>query len=168
MRGCCPIPDGARAFSLRRRLSIIVTMNEGVLLPIFTMDVAPSAPLADALLALNNEHAQELSWLEPTRLAHLVQQSFLARRVGEVDAFLLAFDQDADYDSPNFLWFREHYPRFVYVDASWSPPLRAAAGWRACSIASCSRSPRARDIAVWFARSIRRRPILYQMHFMQR
>src|SRR5262249_12053797 len=35
---------------------------------------------------------------------------------GEVDAFLLAFDQDADYDSQNFLWFRSRYPRFVYVD----------------------------------------------------
>jgi hypothetical protein len=33
-----------------------------------------------------------------------------------VDAFLLAFDQDAAYDSPNFLWFRERFPRFVYVD----------------------------------------------------
>ena len=33
-----------------------------------------------------------------------------------VDAFLLAFDQDAQYDSPNFLWFRSRYPRFVYVD----------------------------------------------------
>jgi predicted GNAT superfamily acetyltransferase len=30
--------------------------------------------------------------------------------------FLLAFDQDARYDSPNFLWFRARYPRFVYVD----------------------------------------------------
>jgi predicted GNAT superfamily acetyltransferase len=28
----------------------------------------------------------------------------------------LAFDQDADYDSPNFLWFRSRYPRFLYVD----------------------------------------------------
>ncbi len=28
----------------------------------------------------------------------------------------MAFDQDADYDSPNYLWFRERYPRFVYVD----------------------------------------------------
>jgi hypothetical protein len=36
--------------------------------------------------------------------------------IGHVDAFLLAFDQDADYDGPNFLWFRERYPRFVYVD----------------------------------------------------
>src|SRR5262249_2865269 len=65
-------------------------------------------------------HARELSWLEPTRLEHLVGQSFFARRVGQhlghVDAFLLAFDQDADYDSPNFLWFRERYQRFVYVD----------------------------------------------------
>src|SRR6185437_12371238 len=56
------------------------------------------------------------SWLTPERLTHLMRQAFFARRVGGVDAFLLAFDQDADYDSPNFLWFRDRYPRFVYVD----------------------------------------------------
>ncbi len=28
----------------------------------------------------------------------------------------MAFDHDADYDSPNYLWFRARYPRFVYVD----------------------------------------------------
>ena len=27
-----------------------------------------------------------------------------------------AFDETADYDSPNYLWFRARYPRFVYVD----------------------------------------------------
>lgn len=69
-----------------------------------------------ALLALNNAHAVELSWLEPARLAHLVAEAFLARRVGVADALLLTFDQDADYDSPNFLWFRARYPSFVYVD----------------------------------------------------
>ncbi|ATC33929.1 GNAT family N-acetyltransferase [Caulobacter vibrioides] len=74
------------------------------------------APEGAALLALNNAHAVELSWLEPERLAHLVAQAFLARRVGVADALLLTFDQDADYDSPNFLWFRERYPAFVYVD----------------------------------------------------
>ena len=37
-------------------------------------------------------------------------------RVGAADALLLTFDQDADYDSPNFLWFRARYPTFVYVD----------------------------------------------------
>lgn len=73
-------------------------------------------PEGAALLALNNAHAVELSWLEPERLAHLVAQAFLARRVGMADALLLTFDQDAEYDSPNFLWFRERYPAFVYVD----------------------------------------------------
>ena len=69
-----------------------------------------------AILALNNEHAAELSLLDAGRLAHLLGEAFLARQVGEADSFIIAFDQDADYDSPNFLWFRERYPRFAYVD----------------------------------------------------
>jgi hypothetical protein len=83
---------------------------------IAALDVSPGTALGEALLALNNAHAQELSWLEPERLAHLVRGAFLARRIGNLDAFLLAFDQDARYDSPNFLWFFARYPRFVYVD----------------------------------------------------
>jgi uncharacterized protein len=79
-------------------------------------DVASGAPLRDTLLALNNAHAQELSWLAPERMEHLVGQAFLARRIGSLDAFLLALDQDAEYDSPNFRWFRARYPRFVYID----------------------------------------------------
>lgn len=80
------------------------------------IDLAASPDLAQALLALNNAHAVELSWLEAPRLAHLAGEAFLAERIGQADALLLAFDQDADYDSPNFLWFRERFPRFVYVD----------------------------------------------------
>ncbi len=91
-------------------------MTHGTLLPIFAADVTASSPLANALLALNNAYARELSWLDSKRLAHLVSEAFLARRIGDVDALLLAFDQNANYDSPNFLWFRERYPRFVYVD----------------------------------------------------
>jgi len=79
-------------------------------------EISPAHPLAKTLLALNNAHAAQLSWLEPERLAHLVGQAFLTRRIGEVDAFLLALDQDADYDSPNFRWVRSRYQRFVYVD----------------------------------------------------
>jgi predicted GNAT superfamily acetyltransferase len=78
--------------------------------------VAVAAADEPAILALNNEHAAELSWLEPERLSYLIGQAFHARRVGELEAFLLAFDQDAAYDSPNYLWFRERYPRFIYVD----------------------------------------------------
>ena len=69
-----------------------------------------------AILALNNTHARELSWLEMPKLSHLVAEAFLALHAGEADAFLLAFDQDADYDSTNFLWFKARYPRFAYVD----------------------------------------------------
>ncbi|AZO13201.1 GNAT family N-acetyltransferase [Mesorhizobium sp. M3A.F.Ca.ET.174.01.1.1] len=69
-----------------------------------------------AILALNNEHAAELSWLEPERLSFLLGQAFYMRRIGGLEAFIMCFDQDAGYDSPNFLWFRERYPRFVYVD----------------------------------------------------
>jgi predicted GNAT superfamily acetyltransferase len=91
-------------------------MTDGDLHAITRSDASPTAPLGKALLALNNAHARELSWLEPERLEHLVERAFLARRIGDLDAFLLALDQDAQYDSPNFLWFRARYPRFVYVD----------------------------------------------------
>ena len=81
------------------------------------MDPEAIAPAAEpAVLALNNAHAAELSWLEPDRFSTLLSRAFHARRIGTADAFLLAFDQDADYDSPNFLWHRERYERFIYVD----------------------------------------------------
>lgn len=70
----------------------------------------------DRLLALNNAHAAELSLLDAARLASLLQQAFWAARVGDVDAFMLTLDQSAGYDSPNHRWFRDRYPRFVYVD----------------------------------------------------
>jgi len=91
-------------------------MNDRALQQVAPAEVSQGQLLGRALLALNNAHAQELSWLEPERLRHLVEQAFLARRIGDLDAFLLAFDQDARYDSPNFLWFCARYPRFVYVD----------------------------------------------------
>lgn len=70
----------------------------------------------EAVLALNNAHAVELSWLDPADLDSLLAAAFYARGIGDVQAFLLAFDQDARYGSPNFLWFRARYARFVYID----------------------------------------------------
>ncbi|MEP4420450.1 MAG: GNAT family N-acetyltransferase [Nitratireductor sp.] len=81
-------------------------------LPILPVD----AGAEPAMLALNNRHAVELSFLEPERLTRLLGAAFCARRIGQVEAFLIAFDQDADYDSSNFQWFKARYPRFVYVD----------------------------------------------------
>jgi predicted GNAT superfamily acetyltransferase len=79
-------------------------------------DVAEGAALRDTLVDLNNAHAVELSWLEPDRFDRLVGEAFAAMRIGDGEALLLAFDRDADYDSPNFLWFRSRFDRFVYVD----------------------------------------------------
>jgi predicted GNAT superfamily acetyltransferase len=86
---------------------------------ISTLDAAmleSDARLGEALLGLNNAHAVELSLLDASGLRRLVGEAFAARRAGLADALLIAFDQDADYDSPNFLWFRDRYERFVYVD----------------------------------------------------
>ena len=91
-------------------------MSDQELQPVTAAEATAGTLLGAAMLALNNDHAQELSWLEPARLQHLVEQSFLARRIGNLEAFLLAFDQSARYDSPNFLWFCARFPRFVYVD----------------------------------------------------
>jgi predicted GNAT superfamily acetyltransferase len=91
-------------------------MSDRELQPVTAAQTSQDTLLGKALLALNNAHARELSWLEPERLQHLVEQAFVARRIGNLDAFLLAFDQGARYDSPNFLWFRSRYLRFVYVD----------------------------------------------------
>ncbi|MVA95945.1 GNAT family N-acetyltransferase [Nitratireductor sp. CAU 1489] len=74
------------------------------------------ADVEPAVLDLNNRHAVELSFLEPERLARMIGDAFCARRIGQVEAFLIAFDQDADYDSPNFQWFKARYSHFVYVD----------------------------------------------------
>jgi hypothetical protein len=78
--------------------------------------IAPVAGCEAELLALNNEHAEELSLLDAADLEALLGEAFYARRVGALDAALIAFDQDAAYASPNFLWFKARYPRFVYVD----------------------------------------------------
>ena len=79
-------------------------------------DLSESKGLLTALVKLNNDHAVELSWVDEDRLMTLVDRAFMAERAGLADAMLIAFDQTADYDSPNFLWFRARYSRFIYVD----------------------------------------------------
>lgn len=71
----------------------------------------------DHLLALNNAHAAETSLLTRETLAQMLDTAFATAVEGDgKDGLLIAFDQDASYDSANFLWFKARYPRFVYVD----------------------------------------------------
>jgi predicted GNAT superfamily acetyltransferase len=78
--------------------------------------LASTPGLLEALLDLNNAHAVALSYLEPGRLADLIGRAFLALAHEDGRALLISFNQSADYDSPNFLWFRGRFERFVYVD----------------------------------------------------
>lgn len=71
------------------------------------------------ILTLNEKSVQVLSPLSPQRLAQLHQQAAYHRVLvdqGRVSAFLLAFREAAQYDSPNYRWFNDHFPSFLYID----------------------------------------------------
>jgi uncharacterized protein len=72
-----------------------------------------------AILALNAESVRFLSPLDAARLRDLHARAAY-HRVAEVDggiaAFLLAFREGADYESPNYRWFVQRYARFLYID----------------------------------------------------
>lgn len=69
----------------------------------------------DWIWRLNKAHEVELSPLSRDGLEGLVATATYARAI-DGGAFLIAFDQDAPYDSPNFIWHRDRFERFLYVD----------------------------------------------------
>jgi GMP synthase (glutamine-hydrolysing) len=72
-----------------------------------------------AILALNEAALPHVSVLSRDALARLHREAyglFVARDGGAVAGFLLTLTETAEYESPNFLWFRDRYDRFVYVD----------------------------------------------------
>ena len=92
--------------------------------------IYPIGPRDQAkVLALNNQFAVETSFLDAAKLAAMVEEAFLATRIGEVDAFLIVFDQRARYDSPNFVWFRDRFADFVYVDRIVTGPQARGKGY---------------------------------------
>jgi predicted GNAT superfamily acetyltransferase len=99
-----------------------------LIVPLRPDDATGSSRLSAALVKLNNDHAVELSWADPARLAELIGSAFYAARIGHAEALLIAFDQEADYQSPNFLWFRERHARFVYVDRVVTDPAARGRG----------------------------------------
>ena len=82
------------------------------------MAIEPILPATyEAILALNNAHSEELSVLDAPALTRLLDGAFHARRIGNLEAFIIAIDEKHQgYNSPNFLWFKARMPRFVYVD----------------------------------------------------
>ena len=70
----------------------------------------------DWALALNASFDVELSPLTRQGLLDIVEAAFYARLDEPQRGFLIAFSQNADYRSPNFIWFKARLSRFVYVD----------------------------------------------------
>jgi predicted GNAT superfamily acetyltransferase len=72
-----------------------------------------------AILRLNHQSEHFLSPLDPAKLARLSNEAAffqVAISVESVAGFLLAFLPSADYDNPNFLWFKAYYEDFLYID----------------------------------------------------
>jgi predicted GNAT superfamily acetyltransferase len=84
----------------------------------------------DQIVGLNN---QEAEWVGAKDRAfferHLNIPFFSVVEEGDrVVAFLMAMDQTSDYDSRNFLWFRERLKKFHYVDRAIVAPERRRNG----------------------------------------
>jgi uncharacterized protein len=75
-----------------------------------------SALPLDPIVALNNDHAIELSYADAPRMQQLIDWAYFAVSTDDAAALLIAFDQSAAYDSDNFFWCKARYDRFVYVD----------------------------------------------------
>jgi predicted GNAT superfamily acetyltransferase len=73
----------------------------------------------DSVLALNNAAGITILPLDMTRLRALAEQAAYFRIAlvdGQIAGFLIALRETAEYGSPNFQWFRAHYPQFLYID----------------------------------------------------
>ncbi len=70
-------------------------------------------------MRLNEESVHFLSPLTEERLATLQSRAWYCRALASgphVLGFLLALKEGAAYDSPNYRWFAERYPTFLYID----------------------------------------------------
>jgi predicted GNAT superfamily acetyltransferase len=73
----------------------------------------------DSVLALNNAAGASILPMDAARLRFFWEHAEyfrVAEQDGLITGFLIALSQDAPHDSPNFLWFRERYERFLYID----------------------------------------------------
>ena len=73
----------------------------------------------DHVLALNNAAGPTILPLDTVKVGRFFDNAEYFR-VAEVDGhiagFLIALRETSEYESSNFLWFRERYPEFVYID----------------------------------------------------
>jgi predicted GNAT superfamily acetyltransferase len=85
----------------------------------------------DLVLALNNAAGPGILPMDAAKLQFFWENADyfrVAEKDGLLAGFLVALSQDAPHDSPNFLWFRERYPQFLYIDRIVIASTRRGAG----------------------------------------
>jgi predicted GNAT superfamily acetyltransferase len=85
----------------------------------------------DLVLALNNAAGPGILPMDTGKLRFFWENADyfrVAEKDGLLAGFLVGVTQDAPHDSPNFLWFRERYPEFLYIDRIVIASTRRGAG----------------------------------------
>lgn len=85
----------------------------------------------DSVLALNNAAGPGILPMDAAKLRFFWENADyfrVAEKDGLMAGFLIALSQEAGHDSPNFLWFRERYPEFLYIDRIVVASTRRGAG----------------------------------------
>ena len=85
----------------------------------------------DLVLALNNAAGPGILPMDAGKLRFFWENADyfrVAEKDGLLAGFLVGVSQDASHDSPNFLWFRDRYPEFLYIDRIVIASTRRGAG----------------------------------------
>ena len=85
----------------------------------------------DLVLALNNAAGPGILPMDAAKLRYFWERAEyfrVAEKDGLLAGFLVALGQDAEHDSPNFRWFHERYPEFLYIDRIVVASTRRGAG----------------------------------------
>jgi predicted GNAT superfamily acetyltransferase len=83
---------------------------------------ADESETIESLHRINQENVPEVGDIPIERLEHFARIAEVSGHFSVVEAgkqpaaMLIALTPKADYDSPNFLWFRERRENFLYVD----------------------------------------------------
>ena len=73
----------------------------------------------EPLLELNQSNLPHVGSITLSDMEHLHHQAIYFRVAefnGQTAGFLIAFDPEADYTSPNFMWFKKRYAVFICID----------------------------------------------------
>jgi uncharacterized protein len=77
-------------------------------------DLGRDPSIRAELIRLNNENVPETSSLSHAN--SMIASARVATGIERGLAFLLAFDQAADFDGGHFRWFGERFETFLYID----------------------------------------------------